>query len=156
MRRREFNKNLAAATAVALSPFPRFRTANAATGGGATPVFSYPNFSGSPSGIHLADAAQFNGNVLHLLNDQGHNHGGAWYTTRQAPTAFTTVFTWSPSGLGSIIEQSGMTFCIQNSSGGLNTGGDANMCGYSGADNQGPPYNSIAIKFDAGSASIGR
>jgi hypothetical protein len=154
MRRREFNKGLAAATAVVLSPFPRIRNASAATG--MTPVINFPDFSGSPSSIHLADAATFSGNVINLLNNQGHNHGSAWYTIQQAPTAFTTVFTWTPSGLGSSVEQSGMTFCIQNSSGGINAAGDANMCGYSGAENQGPPYNSIAIKFDAGSASIGR
>jgi hypothetical protein len=146
MRRREFNKNLAAATAVALSPFPRIRSAIAASG--ATPVFSYPNgFAGSPSGINLYDAAGIHGSAINLItNGQGHNHGSAWYATRQPPGPFTTQFTFQISALGSGPAQSGLTFCVQNF--GV-VDGDANMCGYGGGITQGPPVDSIAIKFDA-------
>jgi hypothetical protein len=164
MKRREFNKNLAAATAVVLSPFPRVRNASAATAGGATPVFSYANgFAGSSNAIVLRDAS-LSGSIIRLINNTGHLSACAWYANQQPPSAFTTQFTFQPSGLGSSVAQSGMTFCIQNvvsppgQPGYTGTGyaGDANMCGYGGATNQYPPLDSVAIKFDAGSESIGQ
>jgi Legume lectin domain/Chitobiase/beta-hexosaminidase C-terminal domain len=161
MRRREFNKNLAAATAVILSPFPRVRNALAATASGATPVFSYPSgFAGSSNAIHICDDAILSGSIIRLINNPGHNHAGAWYTTQQPPNAFTTTFTFTPSGLGTGPSQSGMTFCIQNTTyppggDGIVYTGDANMCGYGGAINQAPPADSIAIKFDAGTIGGG-
>jgi Legume lectin domain/Chitobiase/beta-hexosaminidase C-terminal domain len=165
VRRREFNKSLAAATAVILSPFPRIRNASAATASGATAVFSYPNgFAGASNAIHLCDDAIFSGSVIRLINNPGHESAGAWYTTQQPPTAFTTQFTFQPSGYGPGIAQSGMCFVIQNtvtpsaqpSAFGTTYAGDANMCGYGGANNQFPPVDSVAIKFDAGSESIGQ
>jgi hypothetical protein len=165
MKRREFNKGLTAATAVILLPFSRARIARAATTvGGATPVFSYANgFAGSSNAIALRDA-ELNGAVIRLINQTGHNSAGVWYTAQQPPNAFTTTFTFQPQGLGSSTAQSGMTFCIQNvvsppgQPGYTGTGyeGDANMCGYGGATNQYPPLDSVAIKFDAGSESIGQ
>jgi hypothetical protein len=158
MKRREFNKSLTAATAVILSPFSRARNALAATVGGATPVFSYPSgFAGSSGAITLCSDAALSGSIIRLINNPGHEAAGAWYTTKQPPTSFTTQFTFQPSGLGSGPVQSGMTFCIQNTvsppgaAGYVGTGyaGDANMCGYGGAVNQTPPVDSIAIKFDA-------
>jgi len=159
--------SVAAAGAVILSPFSRVRDVRAATTvGGATPVFSYPNgFTGSSSAIHLCDAATLVGSNINLItNGQGHNHGGAWYTTKQPPTAFTTQFTFQFASLGSSVALSGITFCIQNTvsppgqSGYVGTfyTGDANMCGYSGATDQYPPIDSIAIKFDAGSGDAGQ
>jgi hypothetical protein len=161
MKRREFNNSLSAAIAVILSPFPRARIAGAATTGGATPVFSYANgFAGSSNAIALRDA-NLSGSVIRLINATGHYSACAWYTTKQPPTAFTTQFTFQPSGLGSSATPSGMTFCIQNVVSppgepgytGTEYAGDANMCGYGGATNQYPPNDSLMIKFDGGSGS---
>ena len=163
MRRREFNKSLAAATAVILSPFTRARSARAAASvGGATPVFSYPNgFAGSASAIHLCNDANLSGSIIRLINNPGHESAGAWYTTKQPPDSFTTQFTFQPSGLGSRPGSAGMTFCIQNTVSppaapaehDITYAGDANMCGYGGAVGQTPPVDSIAIKFDASTIS---
>jgi Legume lectin domain/Chitobiase/beta-hexosaminidase C-terminal domain len=159
MKRREFNMSLAAAIAALLSPFPRARNAfGAGTVGGATPVFSYPNgFAGSSSAIHLCCDAALSGSTIRLITNPGHESAGAWYTTRQPPAAFTTQFTFTPSGFGSGPTSSGMTFCIQNTISppgqpgavGITYAGDANMCGYGGATNQWPPVDSVMIKFDA-------
>jgi hypothetical protein len=165
VKRREFNKSLAAAAAAILTPLPRIRDASAATTGGATLVFGYPNgFAGAANAIHLANDATFSGSVLRLINVAGHQSAAAWYMTQQPPNAFTTQFTFQPSGLGSGIAQSGMTFCLQNTAlplafateFGTTYAGDANMCGYGGAIDQTPPMDSIAIKFDAGNDSIGQ
>ena len=166
MKRREFNKSLAAASAVVLVPFSRVRDARGATaGGGATPVFNYQNgFAGSSGAINLCDDASLSGSVIRLMTNVGHNHAGAWYNTKQPPTAFTTQFSFQPGGLGSSVVLSGMTFCIQNTVSppglagyvGNQYAGDANMCGYSGATDQWPPIDSVAIKFDAGSGDAGQ
>jgi Chitobiase/beta-hexosaminidase C-terminal domain/Legume lectin domain len=165
MKRREFNKSLAAAAAMSASPFSLIRNARAGTvAGGATPVFSFANFSDSPSTIHLAFNAFFSGANIQLLpTAPSHVGGAAFYTTQQPPTAFTTQFTFQPQGLGASIEQAGFVFVIENTQSppdnsgnvGLNFGGDANTCGYGGATNQNPPIGAIAIKFDAGNASSG-
>jgi Legume lectin domain/Chitobiase/beta-hexosaminidase C-terminal domain len=164
MKRREFNKNLAAATAVILWPLPRVRDAVAATVGGATPVFSYPNgFAASSGAIHCAADSALSGSIIRLITNPGHEAAGVWYTTKQPPTSFTTQFTFRPSGLGSNPTSSGMTFCIQNTVSppgavgyvGDEYAGDANMCGYGGAIDQWPPVDSVMIKFDAGSESAG-
>jgi Legume lectin domain/Chitobiase/beta-hexosaminidase C-terminal domain len=167
VKRREFNQSLAAATAVILSPFPRVRNAIAATVGGATPVFSYPNgFAGASGAINLCDAAVFGSSSIVLLNNSGHNHGGAWYKTKQPPTPFTTVFTFQTGEYGPGVADSGMTFCIQNTVAppgaagqvGMEYAGDANMCGYGGGvtQNFSQVNDSIAIKFDAGNQSLGQ
>ena len=126
--------------------------------GGATLVFNFTNFAGSPGTIHLANSAVFSGNdvVLHDVNPQ-HSSAGAWYTTQQTPNTFTTTFSFTPSQLGSSPSIGGMYFCVQNtvsppgfsSVTGTTYAGDANMCGYGGAYNQNPPIDSIAVKFDA-------
>jgi hypothetical protein len=149
--------------AVIQSPFLRARIARAAsTAGGATPVFSYANgFAGSSGAINLCCDAVLSGSVIRLINNPGHESAGAWYTTKQPPNAFTTQFTFTPSGLGSGIAQSGMCFVVQNTVSppgqpgavGASYAGDANMCGYGGANNQWPPVDSIGIKFDAGNGS---
>lgn len=169
MKRREFNKNIAAATAVILSPFPRIRNARAATAGGATPIFSYPNFSSSPGNIVMRNANYSGSSILLISNNPQHAVGVAWYNTQQPPNSFTTTFSFTPQGIsGAGVLQSGMTFCIQNvvsppgQSGytGTGYGGDANMCGYSSAygstNDQYPCYDSVAIKFDAGNGSTGQ
>jgi hypothetical protein len=165
MRRREFNKSLTAATAVILSPFSRARIARGATtGGGATLVFGYPNgFAGSLGAINLCNDSVLSGLVINLMNTAGHASAGAWYRTKLPPTAFTTVFTFRPSGLGSAPRAAGMTFCIQNTVSppaapaehDITYAGDANMCGYGGTVSQTPPRDSIAIKFDASSSGDG-
>src|ERR1700722_14098452 len=115
MRRRDFNKSLAAAAAAILTPLPRIRNASAATTSGATLVFGYPNgFAGASNAIHLANDATFSGSVIRLINNGGHQSAAAWYMSRQAPNSFTTQFTFQPSGLGLGPAQSGMTFCLQN------------------------------------------
>jgi hypothetical protein len=171
MKRREFNMRLAAATAVSLSPFSLARNARAVTtGSGATLVFGYPSDS-NPSGfasagntIYLGDS-QLSGSDVRMLIGSGHHSASIYYTAQQPPTAFTTQFTFQIVGLGSTtVEQSGMTFCIQNTVSppgqpggtGIYYGGDANMCGYGGAMSQYPPVDSIAIKFDAGNDSCGQ
>jgi hypothetical protein len=166
MRRREFNKNLAAATAVILSPFPRVRNARAAAAGGATLVFSYPNgFAGASNAINIVGDWSFSGSAIKLINAQGHNAAGAWYKTQQPPTAFTTTFSFQPLNLGSgsRVQHSGMTFGIQNTVAPPGQPGyvgdalchDANMCGWGGAIDQYPPIDSVCVKFDAGSGSSG-
>jgi hypothetical protein len=168
MKRREFNRNLAAATAVILSPFPRVRVASAATAGGATLVFSYPNFSGSLSALSLRNGSA-SGSMLYLVNTQpGHTGGCAWYGTKQPPGPFTTQFSFQPQGLGSSVVQSGMTFCVQDVAAppgqagftGDQYIGDANMCGYGAAfgstNDQYPCYDSLCVKFDAGNESSGQ
>jgi hypothetical protein len=167
MKRREFNKSFAVATAASLSPFSLTRLARAATASGATQIFSYSNFTGSLSALRLRNASPL-GSALQLLNNgPGHTGAAAFYTTQQPPTAFTTQFTFQPQALGSPVAQSGMTFCIQNvvispGQSGF-TGdlyiGDANMCGYGAAQSsfdQYPPNDSLAIKFDCGNESAGQ
>jgi Chitobiase/beta-hexosaminidase C-terminal domain/Legume lectin domain len=134
-------------------------SSNGASGGGATPVFNFANFAGSPSTVNLAFFANFNGSSIQLLTGTSHHGGGAYYTALQAPNSFTTQFTFNFSGLSSAVA-SGFFFVVQNASaplaqngGGLNFGGDANMSGYGGALNQTPPVNSIGIKFDASNSS---
>lgn len=165
MKRREFNKGLAAATTIILAPLSRTRNVLAATtASGATQIFSYPNFTGSLSALVMRNASTL-GAALQLLNNgPAHTGACAWYTAKQPPNAFSTTFTFQPQGLGSSIAQSGMTFCIQNTVAppgqpgyvGDQYIGDANMCGYGGATNQYPPVDSIMIKFDAGNESTGQ
>jgi hypothetical protein len=132
-------------------------------GGGAVQVFDFPNFSGSPSTIHCTPSSALVGSVIQLcgIPSDGHEAATASYTTQQPPTAFTTTFSFTPSGIGSgtggTAVAAGMTFVIQNTVSppgaagfvGLNYAGDANMCGYGGAIFQTPPVDSICIKFDA-------
>jgi Chitobiase/beta-hexosaminidase C-terminal domain len=131
-------------------------------GGGATQVFNFANFSGAPGTINRANSAFFIGSTLQLCgNPDQHQSGAAYYTTKQPPSAFTTIFSFTPAGIGAgtggTALASGMTFCIQNtvsppaasSALGLTFADDANMCGYGGATDQNPPVGSICIKFDA-------
>ncbi len=116
MKRREFNKNLAAATAVILLPFPRIRNAGAATtGGGATLVFNYANFPSVPSTFNVRNVQSSASALMVIDNGPAHTGGCVWYTTKQPPGPFTTQFSFIPQDLGSSsVLQSGMTFCIQN------------------------------------------
>jgi Chitobiase/beta-hexosaminidase C-terminal domain/Legume lectin domain len=169
MKRREFNKTLAAATSVILTPFSRTRNVLAATtAGGATPVFSYANFSSAPSAIHLANALYSGSNLLMIGNNPAHAAASAWYNTQQPPTSFTTTFQFQPQNIsGSGVLQSGLAFGIQNTvappsqSGytGNSFSADANTCGYCAGyfgQDQYPAYVSMIIKFDAGDTSAGQ
>ncbi len=121
---------------------------------GASPVFNYPDFSGSPS-IHPTGTVAISGSAVHLTDGQSHNGGGFWYNTAQNIQAFTTTFTFQLPGMNGY----GMFFVIQNSNGttnpgysGLNAGGNsANGMGYGAGGGASQPAlgNSIGIKFDA-------
>jgi hypothetical protein len=166
MKRREFNKSLAAATAISVSPFSLIRNARAATaGGGATQVFNYANFTGSLNDLYLANASVL-GSALQLINSGNGHHGAqAWYRTQQPPGSFTTTFSFQFQNISGVAGgvQSGFTFYIQNQAfsppsqpgyTGFGAGGDANMCGYGCAQlsyDQYPPQDSLGIKFDSGS-----
>jgi hypothetical protein len=170
MKRREFNKSLAAATAISASPLSLIRNALAATraataGGGATQVFNYANFTGNLNDLYLANASVL-GSALQLINSGNGHHGAqAWYRTQQPPGSFTTTFSFQFQGITGVAGgvQSGFTFYIQNQAfsppsqpgyTGYGAGGDANMCGYGCAQlsfDQYPPQDSLGIKFDAGS-----
>jgi hypothetical protein len=158
MKRRQFNLSVAAASAMSLMPFSLLRTTRAvAIGGGATQVFSFANFLGSPSSISFLGFGAFNGSNIELLTGTSHHGGGAFYATQQPPNSFTTQFTFNFQGLStSSIAQAGFVFLIQNCQPPIAFSGDANMCGYGGAINQFPPVDAIAIKFDAGDQSVGQ
>jgi hypothetical protein len=115
-------------------------------GSGATLVFNYANFSGSPAAISLVNFANFNGSSVQLFTGTSHNGGGAYYTTQQPSGTFTNQFTFNYAGFnptGNAVNV-GMSFVIAKSFG----IGDANMGGYGGAMNQGIGFDSMAIKFD--------
>ncbi|MGA2564254.1 MAG: chitobiase/beta-hexosaminidase C-terminal domain-containing protein [Steroidobacteraceae bacterium] len=127
-------------------------------------VFSYPSgFASAGSAIKLAEAASLSGSAIQFMSSSGaHNHASAWYATKQPPGAFTTQFTFTPMGLGSGPDQSGLSFVIQNTGPpgyfgqyGLSYVGDANMDGYGAAIGQNPPVDSIGVKFDAGTGNSG-
>ena len=125
-----------------------------AAGTGASPVFNYPDFSGSPS-VHPTASVTISGSQVHLTDGQSHNGGGLWYNTVQNIQSFTTQFTFQLPGISGY----GMFFVIQNSNGttnpgysGINAGGNsANGMGYGGGGGASQPAlgNSIGIKFDA-------
>jgi hypothetical protein len=140
---------------------PNAAPSHGTTGGGATQVFNYANFS-SISGLNLTADAAHSGNVIALTPAATPHHaGGVWYTTPVNIQSFTTNFQFQLATAGlaptSIM---GMTFCIQNSNqpayGGvsIDASADANCCGYGslnpsihGASQQ-PINNSVAVKFD--------
>ena len=121
-------------------------------GGGASELFSYPNFAAEPSAITIfPDAATYSGNVIDVCNGLvgQHESGQAYYTTPLNITSFTTDFTFQ-IGVGGY----GMTFIIQNDPRGLQAAGDTNGIGYFA---YAPPTNptdtaienSIAIAFNS-------
>ncbi len=120
--------------------------------GGATPVFNFPNFSGSPIEISTAHAASFSASQINLTAGT-HSSGGAFYSAALNIQAFTTDFTFKiPNTQGW-----GMFFVVQNSNATTNPDGDhgvavsatANGEGYGAGGGQFPIGNSIGIKFDA-------
>jgi LysM repeat protein len=87
------------------------------------------------------------GGAIQLAGEKVHDAGQAWYTTKQNITSFTTDFTFKITANGY-----GETFCIQNSSQGMNAGGDSNGLGYFAysVNPLGTAIgNSIAIAFNA-------
>src|ERR1700691_3840517 len=104
-----------------------------ASGTGASPIFSYPEFSGSSS-VHPTGTVAISGSQVHLTDGSSHNGGGLWYNTVQNIQSFTTTFTFQLPG----IDGYGMFFVIQNSNSttnpgysGLSAGGNsANGMGY--------------------------
>ncbi len=131
------------------------REGASAAGTGASPVFNYSDFSGSPS-VHPTASVAISGSQVHLTDGQSHNGGGLWYNTTQNIQSFTTTFTFQLPGIAGY----GMFFVIQNSNGttnpggysGINAGGNsANGMGYGAGGGASQPAlgNSIGIKFDA-------
>jgi hypothetical protein len=120
--------------------------------------FSYPNgFASSAGAIHLAGGdTAIVGTAISLTDGATGDHeaGGAWYTTQQDISSFTTDFTFQPNPSGY-----GITFSIQNSNNttnplayGFSASADSNLLGY-GAYNlanasQYAILKSIAVKFD--------
>jgi hypothetical protein len=125
-----------------------------ASGTGANPVFSYPEFSGSSS-VHPTGKVAISGNVVNMTDGDSHSGGGLWYNTVQNIQSFTTTFTFQLPG----IDGYGMFFVIQNSNSttnpgysGLSAGGNsANGMGYGAGGGASQPAlgNSVGIKFDA-------
>jgi hypothetical protein len=125
-------------------------------GGGATQIFSYANFSGSPS-IHVAGGGvALSGGAITFPN-VSHDGGGAWYSGGsqvQNVQAFTTDFTFVIPSAGNY----GMVFAIQNSNAttnpfgnyGINGGGySANGLGWGagGGSSQPAQGNSVGLVF---------
>jgi Legume lectin domain/Chitobiase/beta-hexosaminidase C-terminal domain len=123
-----------------------------ASGTGANLVFSYPNFSGSPS-VTPTSAVVISGDRVNMTNGISHHGGGLWYKTLQNVQAFTTQFTFQipgPDGYG-------MVFVIQNSNNttnpgylGLGAGGNsANGLGYGAGGGASQPAlgNSVGLVF---------
>jgi hypothetical protein len=128
---------------------------------GATLVFSYPNgFAGASSAVRAAWEAALVGSAMDLTPlTTAHQAGGAWYTTQQNITSFTTDFTFQITP-GSMPAIQGITFCVQNSNSttdagafGSNAAADANLLGYGAYNFQTPIKNSVAVKFDLSGAN---
>ena len=122
-----------------------------------TPVFVYTSFAGTGGTINVVGNGSVQGNSIRFLGG-GHVASSAWYDTQQPPGPFTTTFTFQPTGWGSSNTATGITFCVQdtvyppgnNGATGRFFTGDANMDGYGGGLDQGPPQDAVAIKFDMG------
>lgn len=155
--RRQFTKSaLAGAVASLVRPVWGRNPHGAATppgGGGATLIFNYPNFSGSPS-VHPTGNVAISGGAVSLTDGTSHHGGGLWYNTVQNIQSFSTTFTFNVFGVSSY----GMFFVIQNSNSstnplsgfGIGQGAcSANGMGYGGGggSSQAACCNSIGIKF---------
>ena len=134
---------------------------SSAASSGATLIFSYPNGFASASGaIRPAWEAAITGSAINLTPlTTAHQASGAWYTTQQNITSFTTDFTFQLTP-GSSPSIQGITFCVQNSNSttnpgayGTNAAADANLVGYGAYNFQTPMINSVAVKFDLSGAN---
>jgi hypothetical protein len=154
----KFSNTLPALIAMAM-----ITASNVASAAGATLSFNYPNgFAGAGGAIRAAWEAGMTGAAINLTNiSTEHQAGGAWYTTQQNITAFTTDFTFQLAvGVVGGISTQGITFCVQNSNSttnpqnnGTNATEDANLMGYGAYSFQGSMGNSIAVKFDLSGAN---
>lgn len=126
----------------------------AAVGGGATLVFNYADFSGSPL-ITVKAAAAISGSKIQLTSGT-HSAGGAGYNSQPNIQTFTTDFTFQIANASGY----GLFFAVQNSNnttnplaGGATNGVAASACantlGYGCFGPQHSIGNSVAIKFDA-------
>jgi hypothetical protein len=123
-----------------------------ASGTGANSIFSYQNFSGSPS-VHPTGNVVISGSRVNMTDGISHHGGGLWYNTVQNIQSFTTQFTFTIQGVAG----QGMVFCIQNSNSttnpgnfGINAGAvSANGIGYGGGGGASQPGtgNSIGLVF---------
>jgi hypothetical protein len=136
---------------------------NVASADNPNQIFSYPNgFSSAGGAIRTAFEAGMLGSAINLTDiSTQHQAGGAWYTTPQNITSFTTDFTFQLA-VGTVggISTQGITFCIQNSNNSTNPGfsgtnatEDANLMGYGAYSTQILMANSMAIKFDLSGAN---
>lgn len=129
-------------------------------GGGATQIFNFANFAGSPN-IHLgAGGAAVSGGTINFP-DTSHAGGGAWYGSGvENIQAFTTDFTFVLPGdpSGATYGNYGLVFVIQNSNNttnsfafGINAGGNsANGIGWGAGGGSVQPAmgNSIGVVFN--------
>ena len=153
---------IATATGYLTSAATGNETYTIATNPGRSVLFNYS--TGIPSNAPINAGgntySSIANGVLTIPNENGHHSGCAYYFNVHAENPFTTVFTFSPSYAQTVINQnSGMSFCIQNTTAPPSTAGfsgqyffcDANGCGYieSGQNGTFPQScNSLAIKFD--------
>jgi Chitobiase/beta-hexosaminidase C-terminal domain/Legume lectin domain len=125
-------------------------------GGGATQVFTYPNFA-STAGI-ISSGGSFESppspDVIQLCGDVVHDAGQGWYHVKQNITAFTTQFTFSvgagpPPQIGY-----GFSFTVHNDPNGTSSGGDSNGLGFAQYSTSINPLgtattNSVTIAFNS-------
>lgn len=133
------------------------------SGGGATLIFSYPSgFAGAGGNIAIAGGtALISGGLIYLTTSTSgaHQAGGAWYTTQQNITSFTTDFTFQ-QGTPTTTTTTGMFFVVQASNSSTNTPpfygtgavADANGEGFGDYLGQDAAIgNSVGVKFDLSS-----
>jgi len=119
-------------------------------GGGSTLSANFPSgFASSGGLISFAFECDLVGSQINLT-DTGASHaaGGAWYTTKQNISAFTTNFTLQMpiSGVNPSIQ--GTAFVVQNTSAGDGLAADANLAGIGAFSGQTPATNSVAVVFN--------
>jgi hypothetical protein len=129
----------------------------ASAAAGASLVFNYPNgFAGASGAIRGAWSSTIVGSAINLTSTGvQHEAGGAWYTTQQNISAFTTDFTFQIEPSGAVPSIQGITFCIQNTNAtsnseanGINASSDANLAGYGTFAGQQPMMKSMAVLFN--------
>jgi hypothetical protein len=119
-------------------------------GGGATQVFTYPNFS-STTGM-TGNWENTTGGKMQICGNTVHDAGQDWRTAKQNIQSFTTEFVFSV-GPGNPNIGYGFTFVIQNDPNGLNVSGDSNGLGFAqytgNVANYGIVQNAVELAFNS-------
>jgi hypothetical protein len=112
----------------------------ASGGGGATQVFTYPNFT-STSGL-TGSWENTTGGIMQICGNTVHDAGQVWRTTKQNIQSFATSFNFSVGpGTGSPqLIGYGVSFSIQNDVTGTGAQGDSNGLGFG---QYAPPSNPL-------------